>query len=103
MLAHASNQTSSNPAEIAEAAASGPTESARPGRDAKVVPVMRTPRGFVPSGSVNSRRNQISGVFHSVRTTAPGVPRVPKPALPCFHSPASKFGLNQSSGGFCVV
>ena len=42
------------------------------------------------------------GVFHSVRTTAPGVWRVPKPPVPVFHDESSKLALNQSSAGFCV-
>ena len=36
-------------------------------------------------------------------TAAPGVPAVPKPALPSFHAVASKGVLNQSSPGFPVV
>ena len=56
-----------------------------------------------PSGSTNSRRSQMSGVFHSVRTTAPGVPWVPNPPGPSFHAEASNSGLNQSSAGACVV
>ena len=55
MFAHATNHTSSNPAEMADAAANGPTESDRPGREANSVPVTMTPRGLMPSGSTNSR------------------------------------------------
>ena len=39
----------------------------------------------------------MSGVFHSVRTTAPGVPLVPKPPGPRFQDESSKSGWNQSS------
>src|SRR3974390_3030024 len=58
---------------------------------------MRSWRSFhFPLAKVNSRRIQISAVFHSVRTTAPGVPLVPKPPGPCFHEEASKSVLNQA-------
>ena len=52
-----------------------------------------------PSGIVNSRRSQMSDVFHSVRTTAPGVPWVPKPPGPSFQAEASNSGLNQFVAG----
>ena len=45
----------------------------------------------------------MSSVFHSVRTTAPGVPLVPKPPGPSFQPESSKSGLNQSSAGFSNV
>src|SRR5207253_3038948 len=57
----------------------------------------------LPGGMLTSRRNQISGVLHVVRTIAPGVPLVPKPASPSFQDEASNFGLNQPSPGSLVV
>ena len=42
----------------------------------------------------------MSGVFHSVPTTAPGVPFVPKPPSPSFHAASSKSGFSQPSAGF---
>jgi len=47
------------------------------------------------SGSVNSRRSQMSRVSQTVFTIAPGVPRVPKPLLPSFQELASKSAPNQ--------
>ena len=52
---------------------------------------------------VNSRQIQMSAVFHSVPTTARGVPTVPKPPGPVFQAEASKSGLNQLSTGFSIV
>ena len=51
------------------------------------------------SGMVNWRRIQMSSVFQVVRTTAPGVPCVPKPAGPCFQAESSKSGPIQLAGG----
>ena len=45
----------------------------------------------------------MSSVFHSVRTTAPGVMRVPKPAGPSFHAESSNAFSNQPAAGFSVV
>src|SRR6184192_2336666 len=47
----------------------------------------------------------MSGVFQTVPTTAPGVPRVPKPPGPSFHALVSKPGFDTSAwkegpGGF---
>ena len=45
----------------------------------------------------------MSGVFHSVRTIAPGVPFVPKPPWPVFHVESSNSGFSQPSAGLSVV
>ena len=50
-----------------------------------------------------SERNQMSPVFHSVRTTAPGVPLVPNPPGPFFHAESSNSGLNQPAAGLSMV
>src|SRR5438445_13808698 len=57
----------------------------------------------LPGGMLTSRRNQMSGVLQVVRTIAPGVPLVPKPASPSFQDEAAKFALNQPSPGSLVV
>src|SRR5690242_11681442 len=51
----------------------------------------------------NVRRSQMSPVFHSVRTIAPGVPLVPKPPWPVDHAASSKSDLSHSSAGLAVV
>ena len=57
----------------------------------------------VAGSSENSRRSQMSGVFHSVETMEPGVARVPNPLFPLLHVVSSKPGLRQSDGGDLVV
>src|SRR6476659_4299289 len=61
---------------------------------------MRSSLLVSPAGSANSRRAQMSGVFHSVRTTEPGVSGVPNPPGPLFHEASLKTGVIQSSAGF---
>src|SRR5205823_12606374 len=51
----------------------------------------------------NDRRTQMSAVFHSVRTTAPGVPLVPKPPGPSFQEEVLNSGLYHPSAGAAVV
>src|SRR6266542_3772084 len=55
------------------------------------------------SERVNSRRSQMSEVFHSVRTTEPGVPLEPNPPGPSRQPLASKPGSDQLAAGFSVV
>src|SRR6185295_13300037 len=55
------------------------------------------------AGISTSRRSQMSGVFHFVPMTAPGVPSVPKPLLPSFHAESSKPAFTHSSVGLVVV
>jgi hypothetical protein len=62
--------------------------------------------GFVavkPGGRSNERRSQMSGVFHTVRTTLPGVLRVPKPPGPLVQVVSSKSGADQPSAGAAVM
>src|SRR5690242_2892697 len=49
------------------------------------------------------RRSQMSLVFHVVRTTAPGVPVVPKPPGLAVQAASEKSGAYQFAGGALVV
>ena len=60
-------------------------------------------RARVAESSENSRRSQMSGVFHSVETMEPGVDLVPNPLFPLLHAVSSKPGSRQSDGGALVV
>src|SRR6476620_9920784 len=53
--------------------------------------------------SSTARRSQMSGLSHFVRTTAPGVPSVPKPPGPLFHPSSAKPGSIQPVAGLVVV
>src|SRR5665213_2795321 len=55
------------------------------------------------SGSVISRRIQMSSVFQIVRTGMLGVPLVPRAPGPCFQPLSSKSGFVQSAEGFWTV
>ena len=52
---------------------------------------------------LNVRRSQMSDVLQVVRTTAPGVPDVPKPPLPVAQPLSLKPGVFQLEGGVVVV